>query len=144
MLVLGFAVPMLVTHFAIRRFQGLLVHANVDIRLGPLEWIVSTPHFHHWHHADQQGARNKNYAGQASGGLGIRNALPSGWLARALRLRRVCARRGLPGAARRALAPRSQHQSRIIQRLAGRAAAREVADVAETIGVATSAVGGCV
>ena len=65
MLALGFAVPMVVTHFVIKRFQGLLVHANVNIRLGALEWIVSTPHFHHWHHADQPEAHNKNFAGQA-------------------------------------------------------------------------------
>jgi sterol desaturase/sphingolipid hydroxylase (fatty acid hydroxylase superfamily) len=64
LLVLGFAVPTVVTHFIIKRFQGLLVHANIDLRLGPLEWIVSTPHFHHWHHADQAGAFKKNYAGQ--------------------------------------------------------------------------------
>ena len=65
MLAFGFAVPMVVTHFVIKRFQGLLVHANVDVRLGALEWVVSTPHFHHWHHADQPEAHNKNFAGQA-------------------------------------------------------------------------------
>ena len=63
MLVLGFAVPMLVTHFAIRRFQGLLVHANVGIRLGPLEWIVSTPHFHHWHQAGPGRTRRATHRG---------------------------------------------------------------------------------
>lgn len=63
-LAMGFAVPTIVTHFAIKRFQGLLVHANVDIRLGPLEWLVATPHFHHWHHSAEPGTWDKNFAGQ--------------------------------------------------------------------------------
>ena len=29
---------------------GFFLHANVNWRLGWLEWLVSTPHFHHWHH----------------------------------------------------------------------------------------------
>jgi hypothetical protein len=29
---------------------GYFVHANLRWRLGPLEWIVATPGFHHWHH----------------------------------------------------------------------------------------------
>jgi sterol desaturase/sphingolipid hydroxylase (fatty acid hydroxylase superfamily) len=29
---------------------GFFIHANLRWRLGPLEWVISTPHFHHWHH----------------------------------------------------------------------------------------------
>jgi len=29
---------------------GFFIHANLRWRLGPLEWIVSSPAFHHWHH----------------------------------------------------------------------------------------------
>ena len=65
MFALGFGLPMLVGHFVIRRFQGLFVHANWNIRLGPLEWVIATPHFHHWHHADDPAAWNRNYAGQS-------------------------------------------------------------------------------
>lgn len=64
MFALGFGLPMLVGHFVVRRFQGLFVHANWDIRLGPLEWLFASPHFHHWHHADHPDAVNTNYAGQ--------------------------------------------------------------------------------
>lgn len=64
-LALGFAVPTVITHFAIKRFQGLFVHANIDIRLGPLEWFIATPHFHHWHHSAEPGTWDKNFAGQA-------------------------------------------------------------------------------
>jgi sterol desaturase/sphingolipid hydroxylase (fatty acid hydroxylase superfamily) len=37
------------------------IHANIRIRLGPLEWLVSTPAFHHWHHANDE-HRDHNYA----------------------------------------------------------------------------------
>jgi sterol desaturase/sphingolipid hydroxylase (fatty acid hydroxylase superfamily) len=62
-LVLGFAVPTVATWFALKRIQGLLVHANVDVRLGLLERIVATPFFHHWHHSAAPGTWNTNYAG---------------------------------------------------------------------------------
>jgi sterol desaturase/sphingolipid hydroxylase (fatty acid hydroxylase superfamily) len=29
---------------------GFFIHANLRWRCGPLEWVLSTPHFHHWHH----------------------------------------------------------------------------------------------
>jgi sterol desaturase/sphingolipid hydroxylase (fatty acid hydroxylase superfamily) len=44
------------------------VHANLRWRFGPLEWVVATPAFHHWHHAhwhdtnDGPAYVNKNYA----------------------------------------------------------------------------------
>jgi sterol desaturase/sphingolipid hydroxylase (fatty acid hydroxylase superfamily) len=44
--------------------QNLVVHANVDIGIGPLRWILATPDFHQWHHAADRKAWNKNYAGQ--------------------------------------------------------------------------------
>ena len=40
---------------------GFLIHANIRWRLGPLEWLVSTPAFHHWHHTLAE-PRNHNYA----------------------------------------------------------------------------------
>jgi sterol desaturase/sphingolipid hydroxylase (fatty acid hydroxylase superfamily) len=65
MFALGFGLPVVVGAFVIKRFQGLFVHANWDVRLGPLEWVIATPHFHHWHHADHPDAFNTNYAGQS-------------------------------------------------------------------------------
>jgi sterol desaturase/sphingolipid hydroxylase (fatty acid hydroxylase superfamily) len=40
---------------------GFLIHANVRWRLGPLEWLISTPGFHHWHHTLAE-PRDRNYA----------------------------------------------------------------------------------
>jgi sterol desaturase/sphingolipid hydroxylase (fatty acid hydroxylase superfamily) len=40
---------------------GYFIHANVRWRLGWLEWLISSPNFHHWHHAKDDHI-NKNYA----------------------------------------------------------------------------------
>lgn len=32
---------------------GFFIHSNLRLRLGPLEWLVATPAFHHWHHSAQ-------------------------------------------------------------------------------------------
>jgi sterol desaturase/sphingolipid hydroxylase (fatty acid hydroxylase superfamily) len=40
---------------------SFLIHANLKLRLGPLEWLVSTPAFHHWHHTNDE-HRDRNFA----------------------------------------------------------------------------------
>jgi sterol desaturase/sphingolipid hydroxylase (fatty acid hydroxylase superfamily) len=40
---------------------GYFVHSNIRLRLGPLEWLIATPGFHHWHHT-LGGLRDRNYA----------------------------------------------------------------------------------
>ena len=40
---------------------GFFIHSNLRWQLGPLEWIVATPHFHHWHHPLGE-QRDRNYA----------------------------------------------------------------------------------
>jgi sterol desaturase/sphingolipid hydroxylase (fatty acid hydroxylase superfamily) len=37
------------------------IHANIRFRLGPLEWLISTPAFHHWHHTNDE-HRDRNFA----------------------------------------------------------------------------------
>ena len=42
---------------------GFFIHSNVRWRFGPLEWLIATPAFHHWHHTnDGPAVINKNYA----------------------------------------------------------------------------------
>jgi sterol desaturase/sphingolipid hydroxylase (fatty acid hydroxylase superfamily) len=42
---------------------GFFIHSNVRWRFGPLEWLVATPAFHHWHHTnDGREYINKNYS----------------------------------------------------------------------------------
>ncbi len=38
-----------------------LIHANVRWRLGVLEWLITSPAFHHWHHT-RDGEINHNYS----------------------------------------------------------------------------------
>jgi len=40
---------------------GFFIHADLRWRLGPLEWLVTTPAFHHWHHSRNDHI-NRNYA----------------------------------------------------------------------------------
>ncbi len=37
------------------------IHANMRVRFGPLEWLISSPAFHHWHHTNDQ-HRDHNFA----------------------------------------------------------------------------------
>ena len=54
----GSVVPIATT--VITMTWGFFIHANVRWRFGPLEWLVSTPAFHHWHHTLTP--INRNYA----------------------------------------------------------------------------------
>lgn len=42
---------------------GLLLHANVRWRFGPLRYVIASPAFHRWHHAADEAGRDKNFAG---------------------------------------------------------------------------------
>jgi sterol desaturase/sphingolipid hydroxylase (fatty acid hydroxylase superfamily) len=55
----GTLVPVLAT--LITTTWGFFIHANLRFRFGPLEWLISTPAFHHWHHT-LSGPINRNYA----------------------------------------------------------------------------------
>jgi sterol desaturase/sphingolipid hydroxylase (fatty acid hydroxylase superfamily) len=62
--VLGFDKAVLDTHVVLIAIQGTLIHANVRIPYGPLRHLLVTPESHHWHHASDEEAIDKNYAGQ--------------------------------------------------------------------------------
>lgn len=47
-------------------FQALLVHANIRLGYGPLDALVVSPNFHHWHHSRESAAWDKNFAAQFS------------------------------------------------------------------------------
>jgi sterol desaturase/sphingolipid hydroxylase (fatty acid hydroxylase superfamily) len=63
---LGFDVLPIVVTTVIYFWQSLLIHSNIRIGLGPLKWLVAGPLFHHWHHAHEPQAIDKNFAGQLS------------------------------------------------------------------------------
>lgn len=42
--------------------HATLIHANFNLNLDWIEWLLVTPKYHHWHHAKADEAVNKNYA----------------------------------------------------------------------------------
>jgi lathosterol oxidase len=60
--VLGFAEAPLVAYVAFVSVQATFIHANVRFTFGPLRFLLATPQFHHWHHAAEPEAVDKNFA----------------------------------------------------------------------------------
>ena len=60
--VLGFSPPAVYAYLVFVSFHAVFIHANVRWRFRPLEWLVVTPRFHHWHHAAAPEAVDKNFA----------------------------------------------------------------------------------
>jgi sterol desaturase/sphingolipid hydroxylase (fatty acid hydroxylase superfamily) len=40
---------------------ALFQHANVRLRFPGVRWVINTPEWHHWHHAIDDAARDKNF-----------------------------------------------------------------------------------
>lgn len=64
LLVIGFSTDALLLFGAVYKWQSLLKHANVKSDFGALRWLFASPAFHHWHHANEAAAIDKNFAGQ--------------------------------------------------------------------------------
>lgn len=60
--VLGFAPAALYAYLVFVSFHAVFIHANLLWRFGPLRWWLSTPEFHHWHHASDAEGLDKNFA----------------------------------------------------------------------------------
>ena len=79
---LGFSDAAIVIFAVSFKWQSVAIHSNSRIGLGPLKWIFATPQFHHWHHANEPGALDKNFASQlvfldwVGGTLHMPKALP--------------------------------------------------------------------
>ena len=61
---LGFSDAALAIFALSYQIQSLLIHSNTRISFGPLKWILASPPFHHWHHANEPDALDKNFAAQ--------------------------------------------------------------------------------
>ena len=61
LLLLGFSDTTFGVYTIWSTFQAFFVHANVRFHFGPLRWIIPSPEFHHWHHANEPEAINKNF-----------------------------------------------------------------------------------
>lgn len=63
---LGFSKTAIDVYIVVVGFQAVFNHANVSLPWGKLDrWIV-TPRFHHWHHASERAAIDRNYAAHFS------------------------------------------------------------------------------
>ena len=62
--ILGFSATSIAIYAAIYHWQALLIHSNVKVDFGPLKWLITSPQFHHWHHANEKAAYDKNFSGQ--------------------------------------------------------------------------------
>lgn len=63
---LGFSLEALIIHQVIYQAHTLLLHANIKLNFGPLKWLIASPEYHHWHHANERDAYDRNFAGQFS------------------------------------------------------------------------------
>lgn len=62
MVVLGFVDTAVYSYLSWVTFQATLAHANVRWEFGPLKYLLTTPQFHHWHHASDAEGIDKNFA----------------------------------------------------------------------------------
>ena len=64
--VIGYSDGALAVFTLLYFWHSFLLHANVRLALGPLNRVIATPIFHHWHHSAERDARDKNFAAQLS------------------------------------------------------------------------------
>ena len=60
--VLGFAPPAVYAYLVFVSFHAVFIHANVRFGFGRLACVIATPQFHHWHHAAEREAVDRNFA----------------------------------------------------------------------------------
>lgn len=46
------------------QFHAVLLHANIRLSFGPLNRLIVSPEFHHWHHERDRAAWDRNFAAQ--------------------------------------------------------------------------------
>jgi sterol desaturase/sphingolipid hydroxylase (fatty acid hydroxylase superfamily) len=62
LLAAGFGVRITGVLAIVQIVTGLFLHANVRWRWRPLQRVVATPEFHHWHHSSEADALNTNFS----------------------------------------------------------------------------------
>ena len=59
---LGFPQDTIFAYLIFISVQSVLIHSNIKMQVGWLRYVIVTPQFHHWHHASDAEAIDKNYA----------------------------------------------------------------------------------
>ena len=60
-IILGIKEEVLALYFVFYAVNGFFQHSNVNVKLGPLNYIVSGPELHRWHHSMVTEESNRNY-----------------------------------------------------------------------------------
>jgi sterol desaturase/sphingolipid hydroxylase (fatty acid hydroxylase superfamily) len=63
LLVLGAPERTLLVFTAFSGMHLLLQHANIDLRMGPFNWLFSLSEAHRWHHSRTRGEADANFGG---------------------------------------------------------------------------------
>jgi sterol desaturase/sphingolipid hydroxylase (fatty acid hydroxylase superfamily) len=66
LLVLGVSDEALVVWAAVDAGWGMLIHSNLNIRLGPLIYLFNGPELHRWHHAPESAHQRCNFSNNFS------------------------------------------------------------------------------
>jgi len=59
---LGAAPEVAVWKGAISAIWGMFIHSNLDVRMGPLQYVFNGPEMHRWHHSVRPEAENRNFS----------------------------------------------------------------------------------
>lgn len=59
---IGIPSELIVTTYIFASMHNAYVHLELDIDHGPFNWLLASPRFHRWHHADFPAAYGKNLA----------------------------------------------------------------------------------
>ena len=97
MVLLGARTDVMLYKGAISIVSGMWIHANIDLRIGWLSYLLNGPELHRWHHAIDYAPPGKNYATKFSiwdylfgtadrrpgrpAGYGLAESFPDGFLA---------------------------------------------------------------
>jgi sterol desaturase/sphingolipid hydroxylase (fatty acid hydroxylase superfamily) len=58
---LGFPQDTIFAYVIFVSIQSVVIHSNIAWEFGWLRWVLVTPHYHHWHHASDEEALDRNY-----------------------------------------------------------------------------------
>lgn len=59
---LGAAPEVAVLKGAVSAIWGMFIHSNLNVRLGPVGYLINGPQMHRWHHANEPEAYGKNFS----------------------------------------------------------------------------------
>lgn len=62
LVLLGASPEVIAIKGAISAIWGMFIHANIDVRLGLLQYVLNGPEMHRWHHADDERVYQRNFS----------------------------------------------------------------------------------